>query len=57
MEGIERTASVDTPDVTPATATTAATPADAASPPPAPTQELLCTICNLRACWEAPAAP
>ena len=22
-----------------------------------PEKELLCTICNLRACWEAPAAP
>jgi hypothetical protein len=24
---------------------------------PKPQKELLCTICNLRACWEAPAGP
>jgi hypothetical protein len=36
----------------------AATPAERASPPRrrTPPDELLCTICGLKACWQAPPA-
>lgn len=49
------------PDASATAVSASPTTADTASTPAAPAvalsseKELLCTICNLRACWEAPA--